>query len=157
MTRKYEHQTVAVAWILVADRGRAQILSANLPDADRLEIVETLVHPASTVHARDLETDGPGSFQERGGERHAGEPETDFRHRTARDFALQIVERLEKGRMANAFGKLIVVAPPLFLGVLRDKLSGPLAQMVAHEIAKDLTRKREKELHERLVAANVFS
>ncbi|MEW4531237.1 host attachment protein [Maioricimonas sp. JC845] len=157
MTHKYEHQTVAVAWVLVADRGRAQILAADLPDAARLEIVETLVHPASTVHARDIETDGPGSFQDRGGQSHAGDPETDFRHQTAQQFAGQIVERLEKGRLTNAFGKLIVVAPPLFLGVLRDKLPAPLSQLVAHEIGKDLTRQSERELRDRLVAANAFA
>lgn len=157
MTHKYRHQTVAVAWILVADRGRAQILATDLPDAKRLTIVETLVHPTSTVRASDIDTDGPGSFPDRGGQSHAGDPETDFRHQTAQQFAGQIIERLEKGRLSNAFGQLILVAPPLFLGVLRDKLPSPLAQLVTHEMDKDLTRQPEEDIRQRLVAANVFA
>lgn len=137
-------------WILVADRARARILARHDTGQDDLEEVTELDHQQSHQRKSDVVTDQQGRFQERGTGQHAGEPETDFKHETAQRFAGEIVEILEKGRLENRFEQLILVSPPLFLGVLRDKLPSPLARMVSHEIDKDLTQLKTSELATRI-------
>jgi protein required for attachment to host cells len=137
-------------WILVADRSRARILTPNGSDNSTLEELADFAHPEGHQRQSDVVTDQQGRFQERGSGQHAGEPETDFKHETAQRFAGEIVEYLEKGRMANRFKRLIVVSPPMFLGVLRGKLPSPLASMVCHEINKDLTQLKVNELASRI-------
>lgn len=140
MTYKREPQRPSSAWIVVADRARARIFSSPWPLADSLHEIETLVHPEGKAHERDVLTDGPGRFAERVAGPHSGEPQTDFRHRTALDFATVVAQRLEKGRVTNAFGRLVVIAPALYLGVLREKMSAPLARLVTYELDKDYTQ-----------------
>lgn len=144
----YRHSTEAkpIAWIVVGDRARARIFSTTWPIGDHLEEIETLVHPEGQARDHDVRTDGPGRFKEVGSFPHAGEPRTDHRHRTAVDFAGLVAERLEKGRFANAFGHLVVVAPALYLGALRNCFGSPLAKLVRTEIAKDYTQLPARDL-----------
>jgi len=152
MTYKRENAKRPVTWIVVADRGRARIFECAWPIAGELQEIASLVHPEGQSRAQDVLTDAPGRFAETAGGPHYGEPRTDFRHRTANDFAGVVVERLEKGRVSNAFGHLVVIAPALFLGVLRDALSGPLTKLVEHEITKDYTQLPARELLPLLLA-----
>lgn len=157
MTYKHENRVPSNAWIVVADRARARIFSTTWPASRELTEVETLVHPESQLHERDVISDGPGTFAQRAGGHHAGEPQTDFRHRTALEFAVTLAARLEQGRMANACGRLVIIAPALYLGVLREKLSAPLARMVAREIDKDYTLMKPAEVLEQLHRADVLA
>lgn len=156
MSFKYQHQTVAVLWVVVADRARARIFSTDLPDCEQFLEVEALVHPIAKTRMSEVVTDSNGTFAESGGGHHAGEPETDFEHRTAEEFARQIVARLESGRQHNEFGRLALVAPPLMLGVLRQKLSGPLQKLVTDEIGKDLTQLKANDIRAHLTHAEVL-
>lgn len=157
MTYKHENRVPANAWIVVADRARARIFSTTWPESRQLAEVAALVHPESQMHERDVISDGPGTFAERAGGHHAGEPQTDFRHRTALEFAGTLAARLEQGRMANEYGRLVIVAPSLYLGVLREKLSAPLARMVVKEIDKDYTLMKPAEVLEQLHRAAVLT
>lgn len=146
MTYKREPSRQPVAWILVADRARARIFQCEWPLNSKLEEIETLVHPEGQAREHEVLTDGPGRFAEAAAGPHTGEKRTDHRHRTAIDFAHVVAERLEKGRVSNTFGHLIVVAPALYLGVLRQTVSGPLAKLIECEIAKDFTQLPAREL-----------
>jgi len=146
MTYKREPSRQPVAWVLVADRARARFFQSAWPLNSKLDEIATLVHPEGQAREQDVLTDGPGRFAEFAAGPHSGEPRTDHRHRTAMDFAQVVVERLEKGRVSNAFGHLVIVAPALYLGVLRQTLGGPLAKLVDHEISKDLTHLSAREL-----------
>jgi protein required for attachment to host cells len=146
MTYKRETPRRPTAWVLVADRARARIFESAWPIGGELTEIASLVHPEGQVHEKDVLTDAPGRFAETGGGPHYGEKHTDFRHRTAIDFANVVAERLEKGRVSNAFGHLVIVAPALYLGVLRNTLSSPLSKLVSHEITKDYTHLPAREL-----------
>ncbi len=150
MTYKYRNHVPPTAWIVVADRARARIFSTDWPRIGALREVAALVHPESSLHERDVDTDGPGKFRELGSSPLSGEPPTDFRHRTAVTFAGEVAAQLDKGRMQNQFGHLVLIAPALYLGVLREKLSSPLARMVASEIPKDYTLLKPEEIREQL-------
>lgn len=146
MSYKHEPARRPIAWVVVADRARARIFQTAWPFAGELQEIEGLVHPEGQARAHDVFTDDAGRFAETGGGPHYGEPRTDLRHRTATDFAGILAERLEKGRNGNAFGHLIIVAPALFLGTLRNTLSSSLAKLVSHEITKDYTHLPAREL-----------
>jgi len=48
------------------------------------------------------------------------------------------------------FDELVLVAPPKFLGMLRDELQNPLDKLVTRTVDKDLTRLTVHELVEAL-------
>ena len=99
------------------------------------------------IEGKRIKTDsGPTNFGETTRGHHDGQPKTDFKHQTAERFAEEIVTKLEDGRVKNQFGKLGLVCPPLFLGVLRNKLSSPLAQLVTLELDKDYTHIKLKDI-----------
>jgi protein required for attachment to host cells len=146
MAYKHQPTRLPIAWILVADRARARIFQSDWPIGDQLEEIDTLVHPVGQMRESEVVSDDKGRFSEVGAGPHYGEPRTDFRHRTANDFALIVADRLEKGRVGNKFGHLVVIAPALYLGVLRNTISDPLAKLVQCEIAKDYTLLSSREL-----------
>lgn len=157
MRNKHENRVPSNAWIVVADRARARIFSTAWPASRELQEVAALVHPESQLHERDVISDGPGTFADRAGGHHAGEPQTDFRHRTALEFAGTLAARLEQARMARECGRLVIIAPSLYLGVLREKLSAPLARMVVTEINKDYTLMKPADVLEQLHRAEVLA
>lgn len=146
MTFKHEQQIPPVLWTVVADRSRARVLSAPWPQGDSWEEVAELQHTDGALAPHETYTDGPGTFADVAGGHHAGQEQTDFRHQTAERFAGEVVDVLEKGRANNEFGKLALVAPPLFLGVLRKKLPSPLSAMVIFELDKDYTQAKLDEV-----------
>jgi protein required for attachment to host cells len=48
--------------------------------------------------------------------------------------------------MQNEFERLVLVAPPRFLGRLRSSLDAPTQQLVVGSLDKDLARAKEEEL-----------
>jgi protein required for attachment to host cells len=156
MSYKHENRVPSNAWVVVADRARARIFATNWPQSAALQEVAALIHPESQEHEVNLVSDAPGKFTRRGVGKYAGEPQTDFRHRTALQFAATLGARLEEGRVRNEFGHLVLIAPALFLGSLRAKLSSPLAKMVAGEIDKDYTRMRPEQVLRQLHRGNVL-
>ncbi len=146
MTFKREPRRPSAVWVLVADRARARLFSGEWPDLEEFCESRAFAHPESTLRPRDIEADGPGRFREADGPTHAGDAETDFKHRTAIEFSRQIVDELERGKTENLFGRLVVIAPPLFLGVLRERLPDPIANRVIAEIGKDMTCADRREI-----------
>lgn len=138
------------AWILVADAARARIFSADSPRAD-LQPVEQLVSPEARLHERDLSSDRPGrAFDSFGEGRHATDTSTSPKEQEAIRFAHEVVDHLEQGRVANRFDRLILVAEPHFLGLLRKAIKPALEQTITAEINKDLTKAGEREIREHL-------
>ena len=152
MTFKYEHQVPPVIWVVVADRSRSRILSASWPDPVEWEEIADLIHAEGAMKASEINTDRQGMLGEQSGRQHVGEPRTDFKHSTAERFADEIVQYLEDARVHNKFGKLGLVCPPLFLGVLRKRLTDPLGNLVIWELDKDYTHEAVKDLTAHLAA-----
>jgi protein required for attachment to host cells len=139
MTFRHEARRPAATWVVVADRARTRIFAGEWPELMDLQEVKDLVHPESKLHQRDVEDDGPGRFSESAVSKHSGEPRTDFKHRTATEFARDVCRALQKGKDENAYGRLIVIAPALFLGALRDGLPEPVRQMIVADLDKELS------------------
>ena len=131
---------MAVTWVLVADSSRARIFSKNGREALCEET--GFIHPESRLHAQNLTSDLPGSASGHiGGERHGVSPAaTSQKQNEFKVFSKQVVDHLESARADGRFHRLLVVAPPAFLGLLRDQFSRSLSGLVSHEINKNLVQ-----------------
>jgi protein required for attachment to host cells len=141
---------VPKTWILVADSSVARIFVAKGPDGPLAEI-ESLSHTASRLHDRDLASDRPGrTFDSVGAGRHSKELGVSPKEEEAVRFAEQLASRVNAARAANEIDRLMVVAAPRFLGLLRQRLDPPTHKIVAFELDRDLTRMGPEEIRSHL-------
>jgi len=129
---------MAKNWVLVADSASAKIFSLAAPRSS-FEEIETLDHPEGRLPAGKINADRPGrSFASAGTRRHAMEREVDPKRQAILTFAREIVERLENARAQGELERLILVAAPEFLGLLREHLSAETKRIVENEFALNL-------------------
>lgn len=141
---------MAENWVIVADSASAKIFSVAAPTA-QLKEVETLEHPEARMRAQDIDADRPGrSFQSAGHMRHGMERSSDVKKQEAGAFARQVAARLDSARMQNDLDKLILVAAPEFLGLLRDQLSAETRNLVQAEFDLNLTGMKPSEIRAHL-------
>jgi len=146
-------------WILVADASEARVfelrgMTSNLPPS--LSVVSDLDMIAADTHgfSRDLKSDRPGrAFSSSDSRRATIEPRHDP-HQMAKDrFAEAIAERLNHACGEKRFAMLVVIAPPRFLGALRQDFSAAVHDAIALEINKDLVKAGNTEILDHVKAA----
>ena len=143
---------MAMTWILVAHEAGARVFEAR-GRGKGLELLDTIEHPEGRARDRDLASDRPGrSFRKDSGDtRRAAMSRAEGPHdRAVSDFARALADRLRRARVANQYDRLVLVAPPRFLGLLRSTLDGPTAHLVVGSMDKDLAMKNETELVDHL-------
>ena len=125
-------------WILVANQAEAQIYSAERIPGN-LVLVDTLTHEEGAARARDLTSDAPGRVHDRmGSTRHSMEPDIGVKEEGRRRFVKKMVELLESAHFRGDYDRLVLLAAPAVLGVIRKKLSSKLTKAVIKEIPKDV-------------------
>jgi protein required for attachment to host cells len=132
-------------WVVVADRSRARIFSVATPRGP-LQELEDLVHPEARAHERDLTSDRPG----RSTDRHSLGNANAARDQQATEFAREIADRLETGRIHAQFERVVLVAAPDLLGLLRKALNGNLSKLIVRTIDKNLTQQGAPEIRKLL-------
>ncbi|MGB5547404.1 MAG: host attachment protein [Polyangiales bacterium] len=135
-------------WILVAHEAGARVF-ANDGRGEGLTLVESMDHPKGRARDRDIDSDRPGrSFRKDSGDaRRASMGKSEGPHdRAVADFARLLADKLRHARVQNQYQRLVLVAPPRFLGLLRASLDGPTSQLVLASIHKDLASSKEAEL-----------
>jgi protein required for attachment to host cells len=129
---------MATTWIVAADESRARVLQVTGPQ-QHLSEIEDLVNPAGRAQDRELETDAEPRFNgTRGGPPSDAERQGAVEH-SVRVFARDLGRYLDKARIAQRFDRLVLVAPPKFLGALRKELHKEVERLVADELPKDLS------------------
>ena len=139
---------MATTWILIAHGAGARLFESHGPGKG-LELVQQLEHPEGRARDSDIDTDRPGrSFRKNSADpRRAAMSRSESPHDHAiASFARDLAQKLQQGRMQNEFGRLVLVAPPRFLGLLRSSLDAPTLQLVVGSLDKDLARADEAEL-----------
>jgi protein required for attachment to host cells len=138
-------------WALVCDASRARILVPN-GRGESWRVLETLDHPASRQRASDLVSDQQGRVQQSGNaaSRPGMAPRTDPTDVEAEHFARELSNKLQHAFDQQTFDRLIVAAPPRFLGVLRGIVSKPVQRAVIASIDKDYTHADPDEIEKRL-------
>ncbi len=127
-------------WIVVADSSRARIFR-GVSDNGKLVEVESLDHPQSRAKARDLVEDGTTTtFASVGNGRSAVGADDAPQIHEHEVFARKLAEKLAHGRFENKYDKLVLMAPPQFLGTLRNVLGNQFAKLIVQTVSKDLTR-----------------
>ena len=136
--------------VTVAQRAKARFFRAE-EGGRRLFEIEDLVHPEARLHEGDLVTDSPGAVKDRSGPqlREYGEEKQAKKHE-ASVFAKEVAAAMKRLRTDEHYQRMILVAEPGFLGLLRAELDAPTAQMVAAELDKELTELDTEEIADRL-------
>ena len=142
---------MVTTWILIANASRARVFST--PRRGRpWTLLQELNHPESRLKGQDISADKPGRVQQMAGagSRPAMEPPTPVKEVEAQRFAELLAKVAEDGHGHNTYTRLVLVAPPHFLGLLRQALSDQVTKRVTHGVDKDYTMLREDELPARL-------
>lgn len=126
------------ARLLVTDGGRATVFRnrghVGQPD---LEVIRSYTH--DNLPTRDLGTDKPTRTNSPGGDRSSAEA-TDYHQQAEDRFVGQIADDMKADLMSGQFEELVVVAPPVALGVYRKRASSQLEKATLATINKDLTK-----------------
>lgn len=145
-------------WLVVADATRARLFQYD-GFGTPLLLLKELVHPASRAKIHDLVTDRPGRVAQAHvgphpghGSRSGMEPEFSPKHQEQEQFARQILAELDHGLATNLYGRLILVANPEFLGMLRRSASNEVLKHTVASLDKDYTTLPATNLEERLAS-----
>ena len=144
--------SITVDWFLVADRSGARIFQGPPDKNGHFSLHATFEHPEGRLQRQELESDQPGRICLPGKIRTSPETHEDPEHREARKFAAELCTYLDSACQKGQFDRLVVVAPPFFLGVLRDHLTSQLKLRIACELGQELTPLSDSQLYPRLTA-----
>ena len=144
---------MAITWVVTADSAKADFFEVDRIGGDFRPIV-SLIHEEGKKKSQELTSDRPGrAFDSAGLGRHAMSSPVNPREHEAEVFAREVGEALELGRTKGSFERLIVLAPPDFLGKLRKTITPAANRLVVESIPKcvvglgpDEIRKRIKTL-----------
>ena len=127
------------ARILVTDGGRAHVYR-NTGQIGHPHLEQVKVYGHDNPPTRDLGTDKPARTFESVGHHRSAAEQTDYHQQAEDRFVAQIATDMDAELRAGDFAELIVVAPPVALGVYRKLASVALNKATLAEINKDLTK-----------------
>lgn len=128
--------------VVVADERRATFFDVTRPTS--LQEAGAVENPVAGLKDTDLETDRAGRRfgGAQGGNGAAHHHGVDGERSTLKHdltlFAKEVGRRVDADRVNHKFDKLVIVAPPKMLGLIRQSISTSLQSMIAGEVPKDL-------------------
>jgi len=141
---------MATTWILVAESSSARILKTD-SRIGPLQEHERLEHPAGRVPERELMSDHPGrSFDSAGQGRHAMENTVGPKQQELLGFVEQVADYLDRAFTRGEFNQLIIIAGPVFLGLLRKRLSSRAVAAVVMQMDRNLGHHTVEEVRRHL-------
>jgi len=106
-----------------------------------LELVGRMDNETARQYDQELESDRPGrAFGRMGAGRHAMGGEHSPKRLSQKRFARSIADRIDQGRVANEFERVVVIAGPEMMGLLRAAVSDGVRSSIVAEIPKDLAQ-----------------
>jgi protein required for attachment to host cells len=146
-------------WILVADASRARLFNCDGSGSD-LKMLKEWDHPQSRAKNQELQSDRPGRTAQshvglypKHGSKSAMEPDVLPKRLEHEHFARQLADVLDKGLAQHLYDRLILVANPEFLGILRRVMAAQLLKHVVASIDKDYSTLTPRKLHQHLFAS----
>jgi protein required for attachment to host cells len=133
--------------VVVADERRATFFDVSRL-SDGLREVGVVENPAGRLKDTDLETDRPG--RRFGGAPGAGQAQSHHHGVNGERstllheltlFAKEVGRRIDADRNGRKFDKLVIIAAPKVLGLLRQSLPAPVQPLIAAEVPKDLVNR----------------
>ncbi len=135
-----------ITWFCVADAGHVRIKDATVLKPP-LPTVTTLRHE---IYEHGRYQEPPKTQESATLERHAITDAESPVRREKREFAHVVADYLDEAAKRGAYQRLVLAAPPKFLGDLRAALGSKARALVAGEIDKDLAKESDAELAERV-------
>lgn len=138
--------------VVVADQSEARFYDVVDVAANDMRLANRLTDAAAHLHDRDMVSDKPGRVFDHAppasGRRgavghHSTGGERSPRKHEAQNFARKIIAALDKGHTAGEFDRLVLMAGPSFLGLLREALPKTLEHVIAAQVNKDLVHQVE--------------
>jgi protein required for attachment to host cells len=144
--------------IVVANESGA--LLYDLKDATKaLQFTGKLSNPRARLHDRDLVSDRPGrrpdhapvqSGRRGASPHHATAGAHEAHEHEVESFARQVAHELEVAGVAGQFDRLVIMAGPKFLGMLRALLPASVSSALVAEVPKDLVNQPVHAIREHL-------
>ena len=136
-------------WILAADGTRARIFETM--DGKEVHELDDLMNPHGRDQNRDINTDkdlrnhggGTAAHKLAG---HDYEPDVSPVQHEEIKFAKRIGEYLDKASAEHKFDELCVIAPPEFMGRLRENMGQNAKRASKEELVKDISWFSEAEV-----------
>lgn len=127
-------------WVVVADSSRARFFEAQ-SNLESLVELEDLLSPAGRMDETELRHDAKGRFYGKGEreQAHTAEPAVNAKTHAAQQFSKAVMQRLEQACEKKYYDRLILVAPPHFLGQLHKQLSQRVVQRITQELPLDIS------------------
>lgn len=141
MMKRLNHNTR----VLVTDGGKAMVFrNAGQVGSPDLQLVKG--YGQDVPPNRELATDKPASVMESTGSRRSSSEQVDYHQQAEDRFVEQIAADMAADLKAGEFEELVVVAPPVALGVYRKAVKADLDKATLMEINKDLTKHQPSEI-----------
>jgi protein required for attachment to host cells len=135
-----------ITWFCVADAGTARIKQSTSRSGPLASVVtinhEPYEHGRYEPPPRTQESASPA--------RHSFTDAESPIRKEKREFAEIVADYLNDGAKRGEYQRLVLAAPPKFLGDLRAALGAKARGMIAGEIDKDLTKESDADLAERI-------
>ena len=137
-------------WIVVCD-GRKALILENRGDNKfpNLRTKEVYEHKAPSTSA--LGTDAPGRVHQSANIARSAVAQTDWHDAAEREFLEVLARRLDEALAREEVKKLVMVASPRALGMLRPMYSARLRRSMQKEIGKDFVKMPIHEIERQLV------
>ena len=138
-------------WVLVADSSRGRLY--NVPAKGKpWSFVKEYTHPASRVSEGGLTTDQPGRTHgsANGGARTSMESKTSPKDTEFEHFAHELACVLHDGHGQQAFNRIVLAAPPHFLGLLRKTINNTVSKLIDVTVDKNYLHLSDNEIREHL-------
>ncbi|MEL7133176.1 MAG: host attachment family protein [Pseudomonadota bacterium] len=140
-------------WVVVADSEKVLFLR-NLTDQQDPNFEVTDVEEQDNPSDIEQSANRPGRMPDTGQGQRSALDDTDW-HELAKDrFAKDLADMLYKDAHKGAFDKLVLVASPQVLGVVRNEMHKEVSDKIVGEIPKTLTNHRVDEI-EKIVKAEL--
>ncbi len=125
-------------WVVVADSEKFLFLR-NLTDHANPNLEQFEKETEENPSDFEQSANRPGRMNDGGEGQKSALDDTDWHELQKERFAKDLSDRLYKEAHAGAFEKLIIVAAPKILGILRDEMHQEVTNRVVAEIDKNLT------------------
>jgi protein required for attachment to host cells len=137
-------------YIMVADSGLAKIYKSSAA-LDALQLVYEQANPAGRKIRSELDADRPGIQRNSIGGTHGLGGDSDTHRHESELFARELCNFLQKEHQDGRYDNLMLVAPPHFLGYLRQHLGKECQQILGKTVNKDLVRSSTEDILAHLV------
>ena len=137
-------------WVIICDGAKALVLE-NAGDEKFPNLKTREVYEQEDPKTHEQGTDAPGRAVNSIDARRSAMEQTDWQEQAEKAFLEKLTDRLNAAVEAGETKKLIVVAPPRALGILRQSYSLGVRNAVQAEVDKDYVKLPVHEIEKHLI------